>query len=111
MLSYPKYQVLKETLSEEGKVKAGKKSIQILEREWFEQQIKKCEKCGRTEKLTIDHIIPKDIVHYFGIDLSKEFWPKNFRILCSICNHFKGNQLDFSTSKTKELLLELLSKI
>lgn len=67
-----------------------------------------CEKCHRHNMLTIDHIIPIHILESFGIDVQHNFIKENLRVLCRPCNSFKSNKLDFSTPRTKELLLKFL---
>ena len=52
----------------------------------FERDHHKCQKCGATEDLTIDHIIPLALGG--SNDLS------NFHTLCQSCNSSKGNRLD-----------------
>ena len=71
----------------------------------------KCCKCPRTENLTLDHIVPQSILTSFGIDIDTEVVEDNYQILCRPCNTFKANRLDFSTPKTKEVILKLLEKI
>lgn len=94
--------------------KLNRGDLVALEQAWLKDHIEsegKCEKCPRKDNLTLDHIIPKDILKQFGIDTEREFMEENLRILCKTCNIFKGNQLDFSTPKTKEIMLKLLSKV
>jgi 5-methylcytosine-specific restriction endonuclease McrA len=81
----------------------------------FELEIKetlpqKC-KCGRTENLTLDHIIPQNILKDLGVDIEREIIEDNYQILCRTCNQFKSNRLDFSEPKTKEILIRLLQKL
>ena len=87
---------------------------EVLEREIFQdlkKQYGKCQKCWRTENLNLDHIIPRDILKMFGMDVDREILEGNYSILCRPCNTFKGNKLDFSNPKTKELLLKLVERI
>lgn len=76
----------------------------------------KCVRCGRvaTEAnmtLTLDHIIPEQLLAKMGIDVERYWDEDNIQVLCRICNGQKGNQLDFTHPKTKELLLRYLNKI
>lgn len=85
-----------------------------LEKMWFhEHKDDPCEnkQCERTKHQTIDHIIPKQILLFFGIDSDRTFMPNNLQILCRICNAFKANRLDFTNPRTKELLQELLNEV
>src|SRR3990167_10178540 len=93
----------RETLSEKQKLAFEQRITKLLiEKEG------KCVKCGRTDALTLDHIVPSFLLLCFGIDVKREIIPDNYQILCKSCNHFKSGRLDFSTPKTKEVLLRLL---
>lgn len=88
------------------------------ERLWIDTEIANggvCVKCGRKDseaiRLTLDHIIPDDIVRQFGIDPKQTWNPENVQLYCKVCNQFKANKLDFSNPKTKPLLLELIALI
>ena len=110
-----KYLELKKELKERYKTDALTKTHrEVLERAIFEDLKKeqgKCAKCWRTDNLSLDHIVPKDILRMFGMDIDREILEGNYRIMCKACNHFKGNKLDFAEPRTKELLLELIKKI
>ncbi len=85
------------------------------------QHERKCKKCGATEHLTIDHIIPKWFAKRapsFGFKLSflKERLPANrqymnIQILCSKCNSEKGGDIDYSDPIAREYLYELIDQI
>lgn len=82
----------------------------------IEQRIRKespqvCEKCGSEKNLTLDHIVPKNILMSMGIDPTTEVVDENYQILCNMCNVFKSARLDFSNKKTKQILLKLLNNI
>jgi len=87
-----------------------KSDLLALEKAFLRDR-KICAKCGRTQELTVDHIVPRDILKQFGIDIDRTYIEENLQILCRICNTFKGNKLDFSNPKTKEILLRLLQRI
>jgi 5-methylcytosine-specific restriction endonuclease McrA len=91
--------------------KLTKGNTVALEQAFFKDEAKECEKCKRVNDLTLDHIVPKDIMFQLGIDIDRVFIEDNLRILCKLCNQFKSNKLDFSTPKTKEILLRYLEKI
>jgi 5-methylcytosine-specific restriction endonuclease McrA len=82
-----------------------------LEQEWFKNNNKMCINCGRTENLTIDHILPEWLLEQFGIPIKNHYDPDNLQCLCRICNTFKGNKLDFTNPKTKILLLKYLNLV
>ncbi len=104
---------LKEELKQKGKLEnLTRRNRILLEQTFFKDNKNKgCEKCQRKENPTLDHIVPKDILKQFGIDIDTEFIEDNLRILCKTCNTFKGNRLDFSTPKTKEILLKILERV
>ena len=88
------------------------------EREWIAEEVVNggvCVRCGRKGSeivsLTLDHIIPDDIVRQFGIDPKQTWNPDNVQLYCRICNQYKANKLDLSNPKTKSLLLELIAII
>ena len=105
----------KKILEECKKIEEGKnftrKQVVVYEQTIFKDLPQVCVKCSRKENLSLDHVIPKDLLQYFGIDYEREVVEGNYQILCKMCNNFKGNRLDFSTPKTKEVLLKLLEKI
>ena len=70
---------------------------------------KKC-KCGSDKNLSLDHIIPLDILRSF-MDVKREMLEGNYQLLCYRCNIFKANKLDFSNPETKKLLLDLIEKL
>ena len=70
-----------------------------------------CAKCPRKDDLTLDHIIPRQILTQMGIDVLRFYAPENYQVLCFPCNIFKGNQLDFSNPKTKELIIKYIEKL
>jgi len=70
----------------------------------------KCVKCGRTEFLTLDHIVPISILDQLGVcDLEDN--DENWQVMCRPCNSFKANRLDFTNPKTKEILLKYISRL
>lgn len=69
-----------------------------------------CNRCLSKYNLTVDHIIPIEILMSMGMNLLETFKEENFQILCGKCNSLKGNRLDFSNPKTKELLIKYLNE-
>lgn len=75
--------------------------------------MKECVLCGSTERLTVDHIIPKWLygkIHVFG--LKKNLGKKNHQTLCQKCNSKKGGLPDFNhpvAQPLKEALLKILN--
>lgn len=81
-------------------------------RKWLaERDGERCAKCGVTENLTVDHIVPLAIMSYFGVMTrgSHAFKrPDWLQLLCQDCNHKKGSKVDWSNQRTKSILLELM---
>lgn len=72
----------------------------------------KCRRCGKTENLTVDHIVPKVILSDMGVSEKEKYADyDNMEILCKVCNTFKGRRLDFSDPRTKEQLLKYLQNL
>ncbi len=92
----------------------SKKNVIVAEQEIFRKLVEfhgKCERCQRTERLSLDHVIPKDVLRSLGVDPERELIEGNYMLLCKICNSFKSNKLDFSIPATKIILLDLISKL
>jgi len=109
------YKELRREIREKRQSDKLTKSERItLEQAIFKDLIKKeavCRKCGRKRNLTLEHIVPKDILKSFGVDIDREIICGNYALACYICNAFKGNRLDFSVPETKEVLLKLLQRV
>lgn len=106
-------QEVKKSLDRAADELLGRKQILALETEWKKKMIAEGEKCscGRTTMLTIDHIVPKQILIEMGFDAERQWMPENFVIMCQPCNALKSGRLDFSNPKTKEILLKLLERL
>ena len=112
------FQGFKQELKEYLKVKKletfTKNQVWTLEKKYLEYLIKtigKCERCGRIDRLTIDHIIPKLLLAQLGVDIEREFDEENLQLYCYACNQYKNYRLDFAIPKTKELLLKYINKL
>lgn len=68
------------------------------------KKIKKavCERCGETNHLTIDHIIPQFLLVRLGFLPADD--RKNLQTLCQKCNTAKGHQLDPKNPRTIPLM-------
>lgn len=100
---------LRKELKEKMKSENGSMmTVGLLEQAYVKDH-GKCDLCPNTRNLTYDHLLPKSLLADFNIDARKEFWEENGRVLCYACNQKKANRFDFSTPKTKELLLKLLN--
>lgn len=107
-------EVKKELKAKYGDEKITRRKVPLLEQAIFKDLMEKegkCRKCGRTENLTLEHIVPKDCLRWFGVDPMYEVLQGNYAITCKLCNVFKGNRLDFSFPETKKILMSLLEKI
>lgn len=69
-----------------------------------------CEKCKRTDNLTVDHIIPITFIQQLGIPKEEHYNDEeNFQFLCRWCNGMKANQLDHLNPKTIPLLKKYIA--
>lgn len=106
--------LLKE-LKEKGKEEKLSRNIRIAKEQAIFKDLleteKECQNCPRTENLTLDHIVPEEILRNFGVDVEREIIEGNYQLLCRTCNSFKGNRLDFSNSSTKEIIIKLLETL
>lgn len=66
-----------------------------------------CTRCGSTENLTADHIIPLAVLKAMGIPCTDS---RNLQRLCYDCNQTKGSQLDPKNPKTRQLMLYYLDR-
>lgn len=106
--------ILLEAREQQGRDSLSKNQVVVLEQKIF-NELKSgdglCRKCGYNVRLTLDHIIPKQLLRAFHIDPEYETLDNNYQLLCSICNHRKSGMLDFSIPETKKLLIELLKRV
>lgn len=76
--------------------------------------IKLCAKCGSTDNITRDHIIPRWImvrIHMFGIKAAlPEGW-SNFQDLCESCNLIKGGKVDWENPIVREYMRQIAEGI
>lgn len=84
---------------------------QIALHQKFLSEAKECEKCKRKSLFSVDHIIPLKLLADFGFNINLFYDKEDLRILCQPCNYLKSDHLDFSTLKTKILLLKYLRNI
>lgn len=108
----PEYKKLREEVrlkEKDGLMSKGQRIV--LEQQLLKDLPQKCVKCGRPTDLTLDHIVPIQVLISFGVDTEREIIEDNYQILCRRCNVFKANRLDFTIPQTKVILLRLLDKI
>lgn len=94
-------------------MKIKKKSVYAnLLKEIKEGKFEKCENhfCQNKTNLTIDHIIPIEILQSFNLFDEIFEWKENFQIICKSCNFRKRNLLDLTNPKTIILLKEIMKK-
>jgi len=87
----------------------------------YEWQIKSrsavCSKCGSTENITVDHIIPVSILEPLYLDSPEDKYnliyndEDNLQFLCRYCNVSKGNKLDVRNPKTIPLFKRLIDSL
>lgn len=113
-LKYPTYQEVKKALKEKNKNdKFSKQQLLQVEKAIFNDLVAidcQCRKCNRTKELTLDHIVPKDILRQFGVDIDREAIEGNYQLLCRLCNVFKANRMDFSIPETRAILEQLIKE-
>lgn len=69
-----------------------------------------CAICESKENLTIDHIIPIQVLNLMGIDKFTAFmYDKNFMILCKQCNQEKRSRIIRELQQTKEAIKQLFN--
>lgn len=68
-----------------------------------------CAKCGRTTKMTVDHIIPVMITDRLdeGYEIATND-EENFQLLCRPCNTMKSGNIDITNPKTARLLVKYM---
>lgn len=69
-----------------------------------------CSRCQRTYYLTVDHIIPVNILYALNLVAEVYDWEENYEIICGACNKLKGGNLDVSNPKTYPLLEEAIRR-
>ncbi len=69
----------------------------------------KCERCNRWTRITVDHIIPVNILSCLdgGYELSVND-EENFQLLCEPCNRMKSGNLDITNPRTAKLLVKYM---
>lgn len=79
-------------------------TIKTKQRKAYEKQ---CKNCGQTERLTTDHIIPKNFYEMFGkvSDAEKE---DNWETLCVECNTEKNNRVDLTNENTFKKVIDYI---
>lgn len=106
------YSELKKEIKQKRKEEAyTKNDVLMLRAAWLKEQPQLCEDCGRNIDLTVDHIVPLELLKNFGIDTEKELLEEDLKVLCKRCNSYKGNRLDFKDKRTKILLVKYLEKV
>lgn len=68
----------------------------------------KCARCGSTDNLTKDHIIPKALLKMLCVQMLNE--QDNLQVLCQSCNTLKAHTLDPKHPKTMRLLRKYVDR-
>lgn len=71
-----------------------------------------CADCGDNRTLSVDHIIPVDLLLQFCIDKNYGLYEmeENFQILCRYCNSKKSNRIDVKNKKTYLILEKIINQ-
>lgn len=65
-------------------VRRPRPRLRLTRREVFHRDGNRCQYCGRTEELTLDHVVPRQLG-------GKHLW-ENLVTACRACNHRKGGR-------------------
>lgn len=81
--------------------------------EWQERcknGTEKCAKCEETRDLTVDHIVPVELLEKFMLDRIYVLYEmdENFQILCRYCNRSKSCNIDVKNPVTYKILNRVL---
>jgi len=72
----------------------------------------KCEKCGNTNDLTVDHIIPLAWLKSFAISKEGSYEDLDLlQMLCKYCNASKADIVDWTNPRSKKILQRLLDDV
>lgn len=88
-----------------------KKISRTTFKELIEKRENLCERCGRKEMLTVDHIVPISLLQRMGLTVEECYQEELLSLLCRPCNQLKSNNLDFSDKRTKVILLKYLENL
>lgn len=66
-------------------------------------------KCATTLNLTVDHIIPRQLLKCLGMEHFAETDEENFQVMCKKHNTEKANQLDYTNPRTLPLLKKYIN--
>jgi hypothetical protein len=66
----------------------------------------KCAHCGTKDDLTLDHILPVQLMYILNVKIPES---RNFQVLCERCNKKKGNHLQTNHPETAKLLNEAIA--
>lgn len=93
---------------------SGRKKVFMAEQQLlhkYKETSESCPLCGKVGKLTIDHIVPMEMLDKFGVSPKNYLIRENLRVTCERCNGYKGNRLDFTLPETKKILQSLLELV
>lgn len=91
-------------------MKGNKESVLSKLQKQLRNSEGKCEKCGRTYYLTVDHIIPTHFLMSLNLVEETHNWIDNFQIICGACNKVKAGTIEASHPKTFQLLKEAIRR-
>ncbi len=72
----------------------------------------KCAKCDETRHLTVDHIVPVNLLVQFDLDKLEVMYDmeENFEILCLYCNRRKAGMIDVKNPRTYLILFRVIKQ-
>lgn len=70
-----------------------------------------CPRCQRLREVTVEHIIPVNLLRELGLFDAIQNDTENFELICFLCNQFKGGRIDMSHPKTVPLLKKYIGSL
>ena len=61
--------------------------------------------------MSVDHIIPINLLEQLGLDYALKDDEENFEVMCITCNRYKGGRIDLANPKTIPLLKKYINSL
>lgn len=76
----------------------------------YAREASECDKCGRNDMPTADHVVPASLLRMLGYDVEHEFRLEWLQVLCRPCNLAKGSYIDWTNWRTRPLLTRIIEE-